>query len=419
MCDTLYKKTPSGFIFGKNSDRSPNEPNLTLFYPRRKTTEKMLRCTYIEIPQVPETYAALLVQPSWMWGAEMGINEFGVVIGNEAVFTKNKDKKEERLLGMDLLRLGLERGKTAKEALNIIIALLEEYGQGGNCGFDKPFYYDNSFLIIDDEEAYVLETAAKDWVYRKIDNCYNISNRLSLNDNYTAYSQNIPAFASKNSDFLFTHFSGSKLREKGASVCLQKESFRLEDMFAALRTHYPKDEKTLFTKGSVRSVCMHKSLLGDHTTGSMVVEKVGERRLIWITGTSTPCLAVFKPVVFSLVVPPVFSEKEKSLEYWLDREYLNRALYARLIDVEKYKQEKENLEAEFLSEAKNLDDSEDKVRNFVVSSFIKEQELIDKYRQEIDYLKKNPKIVPKLWRKPTEWLGKNVFESNLKGRIER
>ena len=92
MCDTLYKKTQVGYIFGKNSDRSPNEPNLTLFYPRRKTTEKMLQCTYIEIPQVPETYATLLVQPSWMWGAK-GINEYGVIIGNEAVFTKNKDKK--------------------------------------------------------------------------------------------------------------------------------------------------------------------------------------------------------------------------------------------------------------------------------------------------------------------------------------
>ena len=31
MCDTLYRKTPDGYIFGKNSDRGPNEPNLALF----------------------------------------------------------------------------------------------------------------------------------------------------------------------------------------------------------------------------------------------------------------------------------------------------------------------------------------------------------------------------------------------------
>jgi hypothetical protein len=41
-----------------------------------------------------------------MWGAEMGANEKGVVIGNEAVWTKlnSEDDLVERLLGMDLLR---------------------------------------------------------------------------------------------------------------------------------------------------------------------------------------------------------------------------------------------------------------------------------------------------------------------------
>lgn len=39
-----------------------------------------------------------------MWGAEMGANEHGLVIGNEAVWTKIDDDKTEKLLGMDLLR---------------------------------------------------------------------------------------------------------------------------------------------------------------------------------------------------------------------------------------------------------------------------------------------------------------------------
>lgn len=66
----------------------------------------MLQCTYIEIDQVPSTYAVVLSKPAWMWGAEIGANEKGVCIGNEAVWTKlnGEDDLVERLLGMDLLR---------------------------------------------------------------------------------------------------------------------------------------------------------------------------------------------------------------------------------------------------------------------------------------------------------------------------
>jgi len=42
----------------------------------------------LTVPQILETAQVLLCQPFWMFGAEMGANEYGVVIGNEAIFTK-------------------------------------------------------------------------------------------------------------------------------------------------------------------------------------------------------------------------------------------------------------------------------------------------------------------------------------------
>ena len=70
--------------------------------------------------------------PWWLWGFEMGVNEWGVTIGNEAVQTR-EPTHHAALIGMDLIRLGLERAQTADSAVEIIGALIEEYGQGGSC----------------------------------------------------------------------------------------------------------------------------------------------------------------------------------------------------------------------------------------------------------------------------------------------
>jgi len=84
-------------------------------------------------------------------------------------------------LGMDLLRLGLERGATARDALDVIVHHLEAYGQGGNCAEYVSLNYHNSFLIADNTEAWVLETAGQYWVAERITSgTRSISNNLSI-----------------------------------------------------------------------------------------------------------------------------------------------------------------------------------------------------------------------------------------------
>ena len=161
-CDTFVAYPPAApvgtVIFGKNSDRPRGEGQSIRRYPSAEhdlNQNPTLSCTYIDIPQVERTCAVLLSQIDWMYGAEMGSNEHGVVIGNEAVWTKVEIDSEDRaLLGMDLVRLGLERGKTSREALDVITHLLEIHGQGGPCAEKDPsFTYHNSFLICDVDEG--------------------------------------------------------------------------------------------------------------------------------------------------------------------------------------------------------------------------------------------------------------------------
>lgn len=144
-CDTfLVLKSNGTAIFGKNSDRPQDEVHSIRFYPRhrRQTIDEKVCMTHgLQLPQVEETYAVILSQPHWMFGAEMGANEFGLVIGNEAIFSKDTEKINAKcnprttMLGMDYVRLGLERAKTAYEALKVITTLLEKFGQGGGENF--------------------------------------------------------------------------------------------------------------------------------------------------------------------------------------------------------------------------------------------------------------------------------------------
>ena len=164
MCDTYVClgtwSKDGNVIFGKNSDRLSNEVQLITHKPRMRYSKgEKVECTHISIPQVTETAEILMSQPYWMFGCEMGCNENNVVIGNEAIPSK-EPVMEKGLLGMDILRLGLERGKTAKEALDIIISLLEKHGQGGAHNL-KGMNYSNSFIVADPIEAFVIEAVGE------------------------------------------------------------------------------------------------------------------------------------------------------------------------------------------------------------------------------------------------------------------
>ena len=351
MCDTMGTLFDNYAIFAKNSDRSPNEPQVVEFYEAKEHTEKYVKTTYIEVEQVEKTNAFILSRPTWLWGGEMGVNEYGVCIGNEAVFTKGKYNKTG-LTGMDMVRLALERSENALEALECIIGLLEKYGQGGNCGFDHTFLYDNSFLIMDRNSIYILETAGKHWVYKKV-NHGAISNRLSIGTDGDVYSGRQCDFAKKHLEPVYSFFAQSKQRKMMCDYSVNKAQ-SLQDFFKAMRKHAHDDHP--MAKASVGSPCMHYGgLVGDHTTQSMAVELLEDGQIrIWVTGQSLPCVSIFKPFLFNneCVAPVFYANDTAAKDYWMDKELFKRELLGKKIPDEYYN-ERNHIEDYLIEKVKN------------------------------------------------------------------
>ena len=355
MCDTLGRIGAGESLFAKNSDRSPNEIQRLEYRPPVSGLSGQVQCTYISIPQATRTYGVFLSRPAWMWGAEMGVNEWGLCIGNEAVFTTGAYGKTG-LTGMDMVRLALERCQTAQEALYLLIELLETYGQGGNCGFDHKFYYDNAFLIMDRTELYVLETAGKHWAYKKMDKA-NISNRLSLGADGDGYSGGKAYdFRKRHTEPVFTTCSGSKSRSAQLRKCLPTAT-TVGGCMEALRCHHH-SVRNPFAKGSVASACMHYGgAAGDHTTSSMVVSLQDDKTILWCTGSSVPCVSLFKPWCWGTepILPVTTAEDTSGECYWLDAERFRRSLLGKKLPQEYYAQ-RDALEEKWLSQIAEVTD---------------------------------------------------------------
>ena len=420
MCDTF--SMPFGYnndnvtYFAKNSDRSPNEAQVVIQTPEKHYPKgSTVSCTYITIPQAEHTREMILSKPSWIWGAEMGVNDAQVAIGNEAVFTKTK-RGDPALTGMDLLRLALERAGTAKDAVQIMIDLLETHGQGGNCGFDHTFFYDNSFLIADPKEAYIMETSGKNYAVVRARGRCAISNRLTITTEHEIRGgiEEGTDFSKRFTEPVYSFFSAAQERREQVTEKLPL-SQNTADLFCILRNHYKTVNGKEFKRGSVNSVCMHAGgFIGDHTTGSLVaVLRQNKPPTLWITGASTPCISAFKPVFFGDTCPPVFSDSEKSKDYWLQREHLHRSVIAGRTDPALLRERIKTLEEEWLSreqkifseEVPNLAD----MRSLSKEAAKQEQALIDEFSTPGWNKLTGGGSYKKYWRKKNEALGKVTY----------
>ncbi len=92
---------------------------------------------------------------------------------------------------MDLVRLGLERARTADGAVDVMTELLERHGQGGIADAADDDAYFSSFLVADPRSAWVLETSGRSWAAKPVADGAAISNRIALDDEWTRASTDV------------------------------------------------------------------------------------------------------------------------------------------------------------------------------------------------------------------------------------
>ena len=352
-CDT-FALTAGAYMGGKNilcknSDRPLGEAQPMQIYPRRAyVAGEMLECTNLTIPQAETAWAVMGCQPYWIWGFEMGVNEWGLAIGNEAQGSRCEAETEEGMLGMDLLRLGLERGKNAREAIEVITRLLETYGQNANASqlFDRR--YENSFMLVDPHEVWLLETAGRQWVAKQVHDRAAISNCYSIGSEYDLCSAELEGYArsrrwlapDEGLDFARA-YTAPAIRQTASNprwrrLCKligEKPQLTEEDCKAVLRDHF---EGELIEPrfgpayGMFVTICMHAMTWdASQTTCSLLAHWEEDLGMVCRYAPSIPCCSAYIPVYMLGKLPDSMSrggEKYDPESLWWQTERLAMAI---------------------------------------------------------------------------------------------
>lgn len=370
MCDTLVALsdvTANGsVIFAKSADCEVNEANAIVRIPGQKHVKgEAVRVTHLVIPQAEETYEVFLTKAFWTYGAEIGVNEFGLAMGEEAVYTTEMSEENDGVIGPDLVRLGLERARNCQEAIQVMTELLEKYGQGGSAELKGNSHFDSSFLMADTQEAYILETAGRNWAVRRIESFDSISNLLTIRDNYTRCS-----LSTKSGEFDWAKRFAlpeyppnlGSVERQSITVNMLKENkgkITVKNFFDIMRHHgegyHPAKAETH------RNICVHAGPQENRwwqADGVMVTE-VGDHGVVaWVTGTSGTCVSIFKPVFLGVDLPdigPLPTEHFDPRSLWWKHELLHRRAMADFDHlVPEIRKEFDQIEEQFLKEVETV-----------------------------------------------------------------
>jgi hypothetical protein len=193
MVAALGRATIDGqTLFGHNSGPLPGPARwLNLTRGRPFAPGEVVRTQHLELPQARETCTVLGSQPRGLWGYDHGVNAHGVGVGRTPLRTRLAGAAPTGLLGTDLVRLVLERCRTARQGVDLLTDLVTRHGQG--TPGDPPC--DNAFLVVDPTEGFAVEAAGTHWVYQQLREVRALSTVSTVRGDWDRISRGLSALA--------------------------------------------------------------------------------------------------------------------------------------------------------------------------------------------------------------------------------
>jgi len=333
----------NSIIIAKNRDLSDDDCQYFHSQPREKHSEDMVKCQYMSIPQVDETYSWVGAKTYDKWGIGMGINEFNVSIFDNDADTREKLEGEKGLHDNDLCRLVLERSKSAEEGVAVLTSLVERYGQAAT---------GEIYTIADPEEVWLVETTNKHWVAKRIEEGIEVrANQYQITDDWDMASEDIIEFALENGwcygdSFNFAEAYSeewpsrySQTRYERANELLKgKEDIELWDIIDVLQDHYEGTELYHYPphQSNERTICV------DRTAGVMLVKYLDNRTEVLFSFSSPCSVPLFIPFYNGhLNLPESFEVCDEDSAWWryerlqraVDEDYKHRIWVSHVLEV--------------------------------------------------------------------------------------
>jgi secernin len=286
--------------------------------------DEQVRTQFLELPQARQTFTVLGSRPLDCWGYQHGVNEHQLAMGCATLQTRLTGEGPG-LVGTDLVRLALERCRSARQAVDLVTDLVERHGQGRFSGCPPEVEGDHALLIADPAEAFAVETAGPFWVYQEIRSVRAVSDVGVVHQDWDRIAHGLAGHAIERGwwpgdgsklDFaaaVQTNPRGlaSGLRRWGrATLLLEEQNGHIDAPFLRrhlLGDHYEGTRDEIDPREAFDGplpLCQHAGGAGQHATAASLLAELRPDRppLAWCA-FGPPCVGVYFPVFLDGELP--------------------------------------------------------------------------------------------------------------------